>query len=112
MTHSAPTQAAADDATFAQMVARPNLRSVAGATHRESRRRDIARIASTLFCGTDIDPSSLRSPSTAPRRSGEWTRSRSTCWSAARLLAKMSRLIADLHAATALPADAELPAAA
>jgi len=44
--------------TFARMVATPELRLVDDAvTSSEGRRRDVRRIASTVFCSADIDPS-------------------------------------------------------
>lgn len=45
------------DAAFLTIVRGPELRSTVRALNREALRRDIRRIASTLFCSTDIDPS-------------------------------------------------------
>jgi len=55
------TAGAADrcEAIFQAMIRTPDLRSVDAAGDREGLRRDVRRIASTLFCSTDIDPSIL-----------------------------------------------------
>ena len=39
------------------MISAPDLRSIDVAGDREGQRRDVRRIASTLFCSVDIDPS-------------------------------------------------------
>jgi hypothetical protein len=45
------------DRAFNAMVSTSDLRAVDIAGSREGLRRDVRRIASTLFCSTDIDPS-------------------------------------------------------
>ena len=45
------------DKVFQAIIAAPELRSVDLAGDREGLRRDVRRIASTLFCSADIDPS-------------------------------------------------------
>jgi len=45
------------DAAFLSIVRAPELRSVDTPVDREALRRDIRRIASTLFCSAGIDPS-------------------------------------------------------
>jgi hypothetical protein len=47
------------DEMFQAMITMPDLRSVDTAGDREGLRRDVRRIASTLFCSADIDPSIL-----------------------------------------------------
>ena len=112
MTPYSHRQATADDATFARMVAHPSLRSVAGATRRESRRRDITRIASTLFCSTGIDPSIVSFAK--DRAAAFWglDEEQIDVLVATRLLGKMSRLMLDLPATSPWSVDADLPAAA
>jgi hypothetical protein len=45
------------DKAFHAMVSTSDLQAVDVAGNREGLRRDVRRIASTLFCSTDIDPS-------------------------------------------------------
>jgi hypothetical protein len=45
------------DKAFHAMVSTSDLQGVDVAGNREGLRRDVRRIASTLFCSTDIDPS-------------------------------------------------------
>ena len=110
--YSRPHAATDDDATFARMVSHPNLRSVAGATRRESQRRDITRIASTLFCSTDIDPSLVCFAK--ERAAAFWglDEEQIDVLVATRLLGKLSRLIVDLPASGYWSTDDDIPAAA
>lgn len=85
------------DRAFDLIVAEPNLRSVADAADRECRRRDISRIASTLFCSTGIDPSIVTFAK--DRTAAHWglAEDRVDVLVATRLLEKTARLIVDLH---------------
>ncbi len=79
------------------MVSTSDLRAVDVAGNREGLRRDVRRIASTLFCSTDIDPSIV---TFAIRRAAlHWglTEQEVDVLVTARLLQKTASLIRDLR---------------
>ena len=85
------------DRAFNAMVSTSDLRAVDVAGNREGLRRDIRRIASTLFCSTDIDPSIV---TFAIRRTAlHWglTEPEVDVLVTARLLQKTASLIRDLQ---------------
>ena len=85
------------DEIFQAMVSTPDLRSVDDAGDREGLRRDVRRIASTLFCSTDIDPSIV---AFAIRRTAlHWrlTEPEVDVLVTARLLQKSASLLRDLQ---------------
>lgn len=82
---------------FAAMISTPDLRSVDVAGDLEGLRRDVRRIASTLFCSADIDPSIV---SFAKNRSAQhWGLPERDvdAMVTARLLEKTASLIRDLR---------------
>ena len=84
------------DSLFQAIIAAPELRSVDLAGDREGLRRDVRRIASTLFCSADIDPSIV---SFAKNRSAQhWGLPERDvdAMVTARLLTKTASLIHDL----------------
>jgi hypothetical protein len=85
------------DRAFELIIAEPNLRTVVDAADRESRRRDVSRIASTLFCSTRIDPSIVTFAK--HRTAAYWglDEERVDVLVAQRLLEKTALLIQDLH---------------
>ncbi len=85
------------DRAFNAMVSTSDLRAVNVAGNREGLRRDVRRIASTLFCSTDIDPSIV---AFAIRRAAlHWglTEPEVDVLVTARLLQKSASLLRDLQ---------------
>lgn len=92
------------------MLAEPSMRSVVRGMAGELQRRDIARIASTLFCSNSIDPSIVSFAK--HRTAAHWglDEDHLDLLIAVRLLDEAARLIVDLRDLGY--ADAELPTAA
>jgi len=85
------------DKAFHAMVSTSDLQAVDVAGNREGLRRDVRRIASTLFCSTDIDPSIV---AFAIRRTAlHWrlTEPEVDVLVTARLLQKSASLLRDLQ---------------
>jgi hypothetical protein len=101
------------DAAFLTIVRTPELHGVDLAVDVEERRRDIRRIATTIFCSSDIDPSIV---SFAVRRTAEHWGLDPEALDAlvgAVLLEKAARLMTEMHQVAApMPAAAEWGSAA
>jgi hypothetical protein len=85
------------DKAFRAMTSTPDMRAVDLVGSREGLRRDVRRIASTLFCSADIDPSIV---TFAVRRAAtHWgvTEHDVDVLVSARLLQKAASLIGDLR---------------
>ena len=82
---------------FRSIISTSEMRSLDDASDREGLRRDVRRIASTLFCSNDIDPSIV---TFAKRRAAlHWGLPEGDVdvMVTARLLQKAASLIRDLH---------------
>lgn len=85
------------DAAFLTIVRTPELHGVDLAVDVEEQRRDIRRIASTIFCSSDIDPSIVSFA--ICRTAAHWGMDPGTLdvLVGARLLEKAARLMAEMH---------------
>jgi hypothetical protein len=96
------------DTAFLRIVGAPDLRSVGLAVDREGLRRDVRRIASTVFCSSDIDPSIVSFAKIRTALHWGLDEDDVDALVTARLLAKTASLMADLRS---LGVDEEHPEA-
>ena len=85
------------DQVFESISSNPAMRWLERAEVREGRRRDIRRIASTLFCIDGIDPTLITFAKYRTALHWDLTEEAVDVMVAARLLAKTASLMADLQ---------------